>query len=302
MLMLGIAGALLSCTKKPENINAEVIRTPDAAKEMVSSSAAAENGRDSTRKFARTAELKFKVKNVVKSTYDIEAIAIHNGGFVTYTNLKSDINHVEKVAVSTDSSLESTYYSVSNNIVIRVPNTKLDTVLKLVTKNIDYLDYRIIQAEDVSLQILANELTQKRANKNGERVTSAINNKGQKLIETTAAEETVLSREEQSDNAKVSNLSIKDRISFSNIDLAVYQRETIKREVIAKENNIEEYEPGLGSRILEGLNAGWDHLEYLLVILANSWALLLFVITLYLVFRWSRTRFPKSKIQQVAEQ
>ena len=154
------------------------------AVQSVSSSAAVEKGKDSTRKFVRTAELKFKVNSVIKSTYDIEDITNQQGGFVTYTNLTSTINNVTTTPISEDSSLETTSYVVTNTITLRVPNTKLDTTLKEIARNIEYLDYRIIKAEDVALQILSNNLTQKRAAKNEERLTNAIDNRGRKLNET----------------------------------------------------------------------------------------------------------------------
>ena len=61
------------------------------AKAATSSSAAVENNKDSVHKFIRTADLKFKVKDVVQSTYTIENITNVHGGFVTYTNLSSTI-------------------------------------------------------------------------------------------------------------------------------------------------------------------------------------------------------------------
>ena len=58
---------------------------------VVSSSAAVEN-KNSNRKFVRTADVKFKVKNIAKSTYAIEDATTKFGGFVTYTNLQSNIH------------------------------------------------------------------------------------------------------------------------------------------------------------------------------------------------------------------
>lgn len=73
-----------------------------------------------------------------------------HGGFVTFTNLTGAINIDSSRAVSVDSSLETTYFTVANSIIIRVPNTELDTTLKEISKNVKYLDYRIIKAEDVT--------------------------------------------------------------------------------------------------------------------------------------------------------
>ena len=56
------------------------------AKEAIASSAAVEP-KNSKRKVIRTADIKFKVKNVPKTTYAIEDATTKFGGFVTYTNL-----------------------------------------------------------------------------------------------------------------------------------------------------------------------------------------------------------------------
>ena len=252
---------------------------------FISSSAAVQNDKDTTRRFIRTADLKFKVKSVIQSTYDIENITNRNGGFVTYTNLTSIINNVTKIAVSNDSSLETTYYTVSNSITLRIPNTKLDTTLKEIANNIDYLDYRIIKAEDVALQILSNNLIQKRSLKNEERLIKAIDNNGKKLNDLVAAEEILLNKQQQADNAKISNLSLTDQINFSTINLTIYQRQTINRELIFNDKTIDSYEPGFRSRLLDALNFGWHMLETFIVFLTKLWALLLFTILIYFIYK-----------------
>ena len=73
----------LSCNnannhEKLENLNE--ISTDSTQPNYASSSAAVETNKDSKRKFIRTAELKFKVKNVISSTYDIEDITNRHGG------------------------------------------------------------------------------------------------------------------------------------------------------------------------------------------------------------------------------
>ena len=114
----------------------------DSSAMPVSSSAAVVGKKEDGRKFVRTAELKFKAKSVVKATYDIEDIVNRLGGFVTYTNLSSTIDNTSSTQVSEDSTLETTYYTVNNTMTIRVANNKLDTTLKEIAKNIDYLDFK----------------------------------------------------------------------------------------------------------------------------------------------------------------
>jgi hypothetical protein len=251
----------------------------------VSSSAAVETGKDSTRKFIRTADLKFKVRSVIDATYRIEDITGKSGGFVTYTNLNSTIDNKTITAISADSSLETTYFTVANSMVLRVPNRMLDSTLKAIAVLIDYLDFRVIKAEDVGLQILSNQLEQQRLARHEKRLTSAIDSRGRKLEETTTAEENLLNRQGESDAAGIANLSLQDQIQFSTINLSIYQRQAVTRELIANDRNIEEYEPGIGSKLLEALKVGWKALEAVVIFLARLWALILFGIIVYIIYR-----------------
>lgn len=292
-LTLGLTLLLFSCSQSNGDRMENKAMSDSTSNAFISSSAAVENKEDSTRRFIRTAEMKFKVKSVIASTYDIENITNRQGGFVTYTNLTSDVNYVTTTPISADSSLETTYFTVINSIVLRVPNTKLDTTLKQISNNIDYLDYRIIKAEDVALQILSNNLTQKRSERNEERLTNAIDKRGKKLDETTLAEEVLLSKQEQAENAKISNLSLEDQINFSTISLSIYQRQTIKRELISNDKNIDAYEPSFGSKLWEALQFGWDILATLLVSLTKLWGLFLLGLIAYIIYKRYRGRLKK---------
>lgn len=268
-----------------ENVIADVsattagIQKESAEKEgnFPSSSAAAETGKDTSRKFIRTADLKFKVKNVIHSTYDIENITSKNGGFVTYTNLASHIDYVNTVKTSKDSSIEITHFTVINNMTIRIPNTLLDTTLREIARNIDFLDYRIIKADDVALQLLSNSLTQKRIAKAENRLTNAIDNRGKKLNETTEAEELLLNKQEQADNALISNLTLKDKMAYSTITLELYQRQNQKYQSIANAKTIADYEPNLGNKLVDSMKFGWNILEGIVLIIVKLWAIILLI-------------------------
>lgn len=291
ILVFALSTTLFSCTPKA----AEETPAYDSVAVMVSSSAAVENKKDSTHKFIRTAELKFKVKSVIKSTYDIEDIAARIGGFVTYTNLTSDVFSTETKEISLDSSVIVTRFTVTNSIIIRVPNTKLDTTLKQISRNIVYLDYRTIKAEDVALQLLSNNLTIRRSDENEARLKNAIDNRGKKLTETTSAEELLLNKQEQADNARIANLSLKDQINFSTINLTIYQNEEVNYEKIAREKNSKQYEPSFGFRILDSLSYGWSIFENIIVFLVNLWGLVLLGVLVFLAYKLYVIKFKKKK-------
>ena len=254
--------------------------------DFISSSAAVATDNDSTRRFIRTADLKFRVKNVRNSTYDIERIAIKNDGFVAFTNLTSRVNRVTTKAISADSVLETTHFTVTNSITLRVPSAKLDTTLKQIARNIDYLDHRIIRAEDVALQLLANDLAQKRAVKSEQRLANAIDNRGRRLNETVDAEQLLTRQQERADNAKIQNLSIEDRINFSTINLTIYQRQEMRREILPNEKSIKGYEPSLWTRLLDAAKFGWKILTAILVFLVNLWGIFLIAILIFVSIKY----------------
>ena len=277
VLTLLALGLVLSCKEYVEDDSMEsnevlysIIDSEESNANAVSSSAAVVD-KNSNRKFVRTADVKFKVKNVTKSTYAIEDATTKFGGFVTYTHLQSNIHSEDRTKVSQDSTLVTTKYKVDNNITIRVPNTKMDTVIKTIAKQIHFLDYRIIKADDVSLQMLSNELAQKRSNSSEKRLENAIDSKGKKLNQVVKAEETLDAKKEQNDASKLQNLSLQDQVNFSTLTLNIYQDESIKQEMVANEKSINAYRPNIGLQIWDSIKTGWFMLEHIISFVVVLW-------------------------------
>ena len=201
---------------------------------MMRSTAARPTRLDSTHRFIRTADLKFRVKNVAWTSYHIEDIAVHFGGYVADTKLASQLYSNDEKPVSEDSSLQTMRFIVSNTIVLRVPVENLDTTLKSLVPFIDFLDYRNVNANDITLEMLANRLAQARIAKFNQRLAFSIDNKAGKLNDVQTAEESMLSQQENSDNALIENLRRDDRVKYSTITLNIYQPQTIRQELVAR--------------------------------------------------------------------
>ncbi|MDH5381769.1 MAG: DUF4349 domain-containing protein [Cyclobacteriaceae bacterium] len=279
---------LLSCSQKSNENWGEAgsIYQMDSvtANEFISSSAAVVSN-DTSRKFIRTADLKFRVKNVYDESMALEDIAASFDGFVVYTHLESDIDRIDIVPMSADSSLETIFFTVRNDITVRVPNNLLDSVLRTLAIHIDYLDYRTIIAKDVTLSLSANNMAKERLEKHSKRITSAIDDKGKKLTETSKAEENLFGKQEQLDKSKLSTMSIQDQIDLSTINLHIYQRQDVKRSMIVNHKNIEAYQPGFFSQLSESLAKGWSMLKNILIGLANLWPLLLIVFGSWFLYK-----------------
>lgn len=284
---LGLSLLLVSCRNEAGKMqeNASSADSTSLSNDIIlSSSAAVQNNGDSIHQFVRTADLKFKVKDVSRSTTAIEDIAVRQGGFVTYTHLASNIDNVTTIPVSIDSSFETTYYNVTNSIVLRVPNAHLDTMLKEISQTVDYLDYRIIKADDVALQLLSNNLTQQRTKQTQHRLKRAIDRSTSKLSETVNAEEAVSQKEEQASQALLSNQLLADQISFSTVNLNLYQHQTLRRVLVFNNKDITVYEPSFARKLLNSFEAGWRMLQTLLIFIAGLWWLILLGIIVYYFF------------------
>lgn len=253
---------------------------------VFSSSAAKVDENDTIHKFIRTGDIRFKVKSVADATYKIEDITRRFKGFVTYTTLNSRIDRQTERVISPDSILKTTYFTVENTITIRVPSKNLDTALKQISQLVEYLDYRNISANDVRLQILSNQLEKRRLARYNERLSNISDKGNSNYMEDKAyIEENLLQKQAQADQSLINDLSLEDQIEYSTITLSLYQGQELNHELIANEENIEEFKPSLGSRMGDSLMTGWYFIEDLVVGLIAAWPLFLILIVIYLILR-----------------
>lgn len=285
LLVAFVALLCMACGSSREEMEAYEKAKADSVMAIsgvdLSSSAAVEKHNNSSRKFLRTADIKFKVGDVIKSTYYIENVVNKFGGFVTYTNLYSTINDVSSIKCSEDSLLKTTHYTVNNSITLRVPNTQLDTTLKSIALVVDFLDYRLIKADDVALQILSNQLTQKRATKGEAETVITTNKKGRAIEKMVVTNSVPIDRQEQADNAYVNNLDLNDKVNYSTVTLTLYQNESIKSEKCFVAKNIEEYESSFFEKLGQSLLQGLSFLQGFILLVVKLWPL--FVISLIIL-------------------
>ncbi|RYU96621.1 DUF4349 domain-containing protein [Emticicia agri] len=227
------------------------------------------------RKFVRTADLQFKVKDVRKSSEQLEDLTIKYGGFVTYAHMHSDEQNKKTVIISEDSLLQVSTINIENDISIRVPNRYLLDVLKEINSMMLYVDHRTIKAEDVRLQMLSNELANKRQEKFVERNQRVHQNRKGNIGAAVEAEESLLDHQAVADNHKMQNLSLQDQVDFSTLTIKLYQAAFLNKVMIENREGIENYRPNVFVRIWDSVKTGWLFVEDLIVILIRLWVFIL---------------------------
>ena len=240
---------------------------------------------DGNMRFIRKANLTYKTESVRNTTYYLENAVVNLGGIVTYTNLYSEIESVKKIAISNDSSLKVTTYQMKNNMTVRIPNTQLDSLLKVISKSVVFLDERIITANEISLIELKNQLEQKRMAQYQNQLKEAISDKSGKMNQVVDAYENMLHKQKLEDEALIRNLELDYEVDYSTVQLMIYQDVTMDKELVENELNIEEFQPSFFSQLGESLLNGWKALLFFVVELANLWFFIIVVIAGIVIYK-----------------
>lgn len=263
--------------------------------DYISSAAAEDNMPD--KRFIRKADLKFRAKDVIKSTYRIEDIVVSKGGFVESSVLQSVNHYTDTRYFTEDSLIQIIHYDLHSKLRVRVPNEKLDSTLKEIAPLVDYLDYRTITATDVSLDLLRNRLAKLRQSKHGERVAAAVDEKNIKADNVLTAEQKLLEAQERADNAQLNNMLLSDQITYSTIDLTIYQEGLYKINKLKARPDLNklEYKPGFHVKLLQAILSGWDILLGFILFLVEIWSILLILAGILIGLRYYRKRKKAGK-------
>ena len=244
------------------------------------------------KKFIKTAETKFLVGNVRKASDKIEDLAAKYSGYLTYSHLQNKENDQSRMELNRDSVLISKQIIVENQIELRIPNESLDSLVRELNKLILFLDYRIVQMDEITFNLLANQKASERLKNYDIRQKKHIDTKASKLKETTNAEENVLNRQNQADQLEVENLALADQVKYCRLTIFIYQKPIWYKEIQVLPN-AESSRPNFFSRILNALIDGWIIFEYILVFLFRIWWLILILAGGFIGFSFFKKKKKK---------
>jgi hypothetical protein len=252
----------------------------------LSSAAARPGAIDSLKKFIRTADLRFQVKNAARATIQVEDIVLRQGGFVIQSSLNSNIESQKSTPISRDSVLQTTRFSTGSQLTLRVPCTQLDTTLRAIGRLAEFLQYRHVQAEDVSLQLLEKELVRLRESLYQSELAQTPENKNAPKPERTRDSRAA------TDEARLEALKLQDQIQYSTIRVELYEQARMLQTIVANTD----VTPPLGLRLRQALASGGELALTLLVGIVQLWGVLLVlgIVLLFWKFVVKRIRGKKN--------
>ena len=272
-----------------EALEPSALATVEQVPAPTSSLAAVVDPRDTLHVFVRTADLRCRVPDVVRGTYSVEDIVRRNGGYVAHTELRTSVARTERINIAADTVLERSWNTVHNTLLIRVPDERLDSTLLALAPLVDQLDHRVVDADNVKLQLAINALQQQRLARHTNRLSGAIDRAAAKLKDVAATEDDLLNKETRKDEALVERLALQDRVAFATVRLELYQREVLTAALLPLAPPIEPYRADLSAAMGHALAQGWVMVRGFLLVLVTLWPLALLGLGVWLgMKRWGR--------------
>ena len=286
-----ILAGLYSC-QKSESVDSQyesAVATSDSTSFQNDEVSYAASQQIPDKKFVKTAEVSMEVKDVYEATVHIENALKNLGGFVTKSELQSQVIEEETYNTSDQNAVLLRKFNSYNKMQVRVPSEKLGAFLTSVNDRKLFLNTRIISAEDVTNNAKIAELELKKINKTGEVISQMKNNeKKANLTEEN---------EEKNNTQQIENLNLADNIKYITVDIYIKEPKVRITEIAITNTQFydNKYQVNFFYEAKSSLLNGFYFVQKFFVFLLNFWPLFLGILIVIYFVKYNLTTiiFPK---------
>ncbi len=283
--------AAVAAAVAPQNREAPMLQGPGVDPSQVASDVATQV--DPQRRFIRTAQAQFQVKDVYRTALAIEDEVASQGGFVVDNEISSQVQRVLSRPLAPGKRLELTEYSLQGQLTVRVPSERTQAFLRAVAAQMEFLDRRSFSARDAQFDLLRQQLASQRAQDEQRELGDAVQ-AGGKLADRTDAIQSRGAARATRDEALIAQKEFEDRVAFSTITLSLRQDAQVRRaERVDVDAVFRDNGPGFFSRLGESLSVGWRAALDIVIALAALWPLWLTVVAAGVAWRRWRKTHPR---------
>lgn len=245
---------------------------------------------DAQRKFIRTAQANFRVRDVYQAALAIEDAVAAQGGFVTGNEIAADVQNTIRQSLGGGKLVELAEYTVRGELSVRVPSDKTQPFLRSIAKHMEFLDRRNFAATDAQFELLRQQLAYQR-NQQAQQELGQAKDEGGKLGQKAEAIAARNQAKSGRDEALIAQKEFEDRVEFATLNLSLYQLPKLRRtEMADMEAAVRDSGPGFFSRLGDSLRAGWFVLLEVGLVLAGLWPLWLALAVGWFVLRALRRK------------
>lgn len=213
-------------------------------------------------KIIKTANVKYKVKNVDLATRKIKAHTIQLNAYIS------------------DLRFENNLYSIENRFTVKVPQENFDILMDSINNVAEFVVFENITTKDVSEEYLDLETRLKTKKEVRKRYEDILRSKAKTVEEILTTEEKLRIIQEEIESAQGRLNYLTNKVAYSTIQVNLYEEVSYKEEPIT-------YTKSFLSKTKEGLKFGWDLIESIILSIIYIWPVILFGT---IVFLWVRKR------------
>jgi len=217
-LRLSLATALLlgiySCKKgEVASKDLEAYANADTVAVVSDSISSVASMKVKDKQFIKTADVNMEVKDVYETTISIEKSVQELGGFVTKSNLQSNVVSENTYSTSNENAVLVKKYQTENRMQLRVPTEKLGELLTMINDKKLFLNSRLINAEDITSSIKYAQLESKRIEKNSKNISALKANKDKVELDNENMAE--------GNQQQLANMDVTDNLKYSTVDVYI---------------------------------------------------------------------------------
>jgi len=231
-------------------------------------------------KIIKTADMRFRVKDVQQTKEQLSETIKSQGGTVAEFSMNSTIQKSDKVKYSADSLKEITSYLKEGFLVAKIPSQKLDDFTNTVARTAVFVDHQNMKMDDQSIAYLANKLKAQNRADALRTINKTAKRKGNHV-------ETSLYIKDDYIDKKIENMNIDNRVKLSTITLNFYQDHTINTLIVGNDN-LYDYRPGFFQRLGLNLMDGWVYFKEFILAISHLWMLAIFGFAVFFGIKYYR--------------
>lgn len=165
------------------------------------------------KQFIKNADVNMEVKDVYETTISIEKSVQELGGFVTISNLQSNVISEDTYNTSDENAVLVKKYQTENRMQLRVPTERLGELLTKINDKKLFLNSRQINAEDITSSIKYAQLESKRIEKNSKNISELKSNKDKVELDNQNMAE--------NNQQQLANMDVTDNLKYSTVDIYI---------------------------------------------------------------------------------
>lgn len=216
-------------------------------------------------KIIKTANARYKVKDVKVATSKIKNIAQKYNAYISDLRFQNDL------------------YRKENRFTIKVPQKFFDNVMDSVNSVVEFIDYENYTTKDVTEEYMDLETRLKTKLEVKERYENILRKNAKTVEDILKTEDKLRIIQEEIEAAQGRLKYLTNKVSYSTIQIDLYETVDYKEQP-------ESYTKTFWDKTKSGFSNGWSFIESFIILLINIWPLLIVIV--FTVFIYKK-RFKK---------